>query len=512
MYDFNPNSKEDPTTNHNSAFDDKSRDHHADNKKKINIKKNSAGHLPRELLKFAHNDSYSLLVKGKPGTGKTTLALTLMDNFNHDSNYFYISTRLSIKQLLYFYPWINKFTLKNGSKYEYKFEDARLDEPESLFERITNQLMDVKSPIIIIDTWDTIASFMDRESRLNNERVLQIWRERAGAKLIFLCESYNTTLLDSIVDGVITLKHEFRNQNHYRKLFIDKLRGIPIECAKYYFSIFNGLFFAFDTLNDLNLFEKFQINQFSQNKFVINKNKLINRYCKYQKKNNDFLIEAFNSNKLVTMEFDSNLNNELILSTLLKPLFCWIISNNLILINNFSCNFYSILKKIMLFLVDPELIDTNLLNEKLDFLKFTGGYKVSDEQNKLSLKEKKDGFENFKNSINEILSELSKKNKNNFNNSQSYMNVLNILNGNNLSHLFANFKFVDFIKSSSVNNLIILKNGSSVDTDVLLSESTYYKIVLKGKNIIIKSKNPPTHFFGAINERNNYFVDWCPMY
>ena len=32
------------------------------------------------------------------------------------------------------------------------FEDARLDEPESLFERITNELMDIKSPIIVIDT------------------------------------------------------------------------------------------------------------------------------------------------------------------------------------------------------------------------------------------------------------------------------------------------------------------------------------------------------------------------
>ena len=84
--------------------------------------------------------------------------------------------------------------------------------------------MDVKSPIIIIDTWDAIASFMDRESRLNNERVLQIWRERAGAKLIFLSESCDTTLLDSIVDGIVTIETmNLEIQNHYRKLFISKL-------------------------------------------------------------------------------------------------------------------------------------------------------------------------------------------------------------------------------------------------------------------------------------------------
>ena len=164
-------------------------------------------------------------------------------------------------------------------------------------------------------------------------------------------------------------------------------------------------------LNDLNLFEEFKINKFSQGKFVINKNKLYNKYNKYQKNNDDILIELFNSNQLITIEFDSNLHNELILSILFKPLFCWIVSNNLILINNFQCNFYPLLKKIMLFFVYPELLANNLLNDKLDYLKFAADYEVNVEQNKSSFKEKKDNFENFKNSINKILSEIYK-NKN----------------------------------------------------------------------------------------------------
>ena len=39
----------------------------------------------------------------------------------------------------------------------------------------------------------------------------------------------------------------------------------------------------------------------------------------------------------------------------------------------------------------------------------------------------------------------------------------------------------------------------------LLSESNYYKIVLKGKNILIKSASPSKHVFGALNENNNHF-------
>ena len=122
------------------------------------------------------------------------------------------------------------------------FEDARLDEPESLFERITNQLMDVKSPIIIIDSWDAVASFMDKEARLNNERVLQTWRERAGAKLIFISENPNDTTLDFLVDGIVNLNHNFYRGARIRELTLTKLRGIRINKFCYIFSLNNGTF------------------------------------------------------------------------------------------------------------------------------------------------------------------------------------------------------------------------------------------------------------------------------
>ncbi len=127
--------------------------------------------IPSELMQFVKYNTYSLLIKGYAGTGKTTLSLTILRALNIRSNFFYISTRISPKQIFIHYPWLSKFI--NGSKVynsveeEYNlssFEDARLDEPESLFERITNQLMDVKAAIIIIDSWDGIASFMDKEA------------------------------------------------------------------------------------------------------------------------------------------------------------------------------------------------------------------------------------------------------------------------------------------------------------------------------------------------------------
>jgi KaiC/GvpD/RAD55 family RecA-like ATPase len=464
------------------------------NRRKRFVTKKPVGRLPDELLKFIANDSYSLLVKGKPGSGKTIFALTLMDNLKHYSNYFYISTRLSIKQLTFFYPWIEKFRAPHESNYEYKFEDARLDEPESLFERITNQLMDVKSPIIIIDTWDAIASFMDRESRLNNERVLQIWRERAGAKLIFLSESSDANIFDSMVDGVISLNYEIHNSKYFRKLFFNKLRGIPINYSHYYFTLFNGFFFVFDTVNKLNLFENILDKNF-QRKSFFNKNTV----CK---NNDDIFIKLF-KNKLVTLEFDSNLSNELILSLLIKPLFCLIASNNLVLINNFQWDFYSLLKKIFLSLqLDKSLIN-NLLNEIIDYNDFG--------VNNLSITELKNSNDKRDISYSQIF--LERILPEYFRNKKySQNNVLNVLDGNNLIHLISNSKFVNWIKKLPFKSTIIIKKQNSINNDILLSESNYYRIVLRDNNILLIPENNSDTIFGALTTFNNSHIDWYPLY
>jgi KaiC/GvpD/RAD55 family RecA-like ATPase len=214
----------------------------------------SPSHIPEELLHFIRRDTYSLLVKGFAGTGKTTLALTILNVLGIKNNFFYISTRTSPKQLFQYYPWLKDLVVKSKPRgtsldrgYEAisSFEDARLDEPESLFERITNQLMDIKSPIIIIDSWDAIASFMDREARLNNERVLQTWRERAGAKLIFISEQPNDITLEFLVDGIVELKQRFYKNVKIRQIFLQKLRGTPIKRPSYLYTLENGIFHSF---------------------------------------------------------------------------------------------------------------------------------------------------------------------------------------------------------------------------------------------------------------------------
>src|ERR671922_718216 len=218
----------------------------------IQERSNNSLIIPNELMEFINKDTYSLIIKGSAGTGKTTLSLTILRALEIKDNFFYICTRVSPKQLLTLYPWIAKFkesqkretqnSATNETDVPINFEDARLDEPESLFERITNELMDVKAPLIVIDSWDAIASFMDKEARLNNERVLQTWRERAGAKLIFVSEHPADTTLDFLVDGIVELK-QFRHENMgVREISLLKLRGVRIDKPSYIYTLDNSLF------------------------------------------------------------------------------------------------------------------------------------------------------------------------------------------------------------------------------------------------------------------------------
>lgn len=218
-------------------------------------------HIPEDLLQFIRRETYSLLVKGFAGTGKTTLALSILNVLGMKNNFFYISTRLSPKQLFQYYPWLKDFVqqsmasdtnLARDNEMMSTFEDARLDEPESLFERITNQLMDIKSPIIIIDSWEAIASFMDREARLNNERVLQTWRERAGAKLIFISEQPTDTTLDFLVDGIVELRQICYNNLKVREIFLQKLRGTRITRPSYLYTLENSIFYSFTPYQRIN--------------------------------------------------------------------------------------------------------------------------------------------------------------------------------------------------------------------------------------------------------------------
>ena len=496
-------------SNRNSANDDNNNINNTDVEKPRRRKRNPVGHFPRELLKFVKNDSYSLLIKGNPGTGKTTFALTLLDNLNDDSNYFYISTRLSLKQLLLYYPWVEKFFSKDENKSGYRFEDARLDEPESLFERITNQLMDVKSPVIIIDTWDTIASFMDRESRLNNERVLQIWRERAGAKLIFLSETFDLGILDSIVDGVITLNNSISESTNNRLMTINKLRGLPIRCSSYSYSLYEGVFYTSDLVRDLNLFSSFEkIKPFHERSNLSTEG---SKQSKARKVDKFELRELFMKNSFITIFVENEISNELLISLLLKPLCFWMDkTDHKMMLNNFGLGFRYSCERILNYHLSKDKVTNKLITQEIDFSSSYGIHREQSDMENFHGRENGIVFEKIKQlSVNSKTSNDPKL----YNSlpKQDETKILNILNAANLWSLIDNESILKILQDNFAKNVIIVNNSKQNLNHQLMVKGIIVKMNLVGKNVLIRLLDDDIILFETIVEKSRLFVEWRPV-
>ena len=211
--------------------------------------------LPGELRRFFERGPFSLMIKGAAGTGKSTLALAIMHELGVRENFLYVSTRERPERFFKDYDWVKEYfapgpPAKQGPKTapdpKSSFVDARLDEPTQILERITSQLMDINSPLIAVDTWDSMEDFGDPSAVRTNARVLHTWSERAGARLIMTMENPRDSTLDSLADGIVTLEKEEVEGRHLREMKISKLYGVRIENPAYYFTLDGGRFRTFE--------------------------------------------------------------------------------------------------------------------------------------------------------------------------------------------------------------------------------------------------------------------------
>jgi KaiC/GvpD/RAD55 family RecA-like ATPase len=72
------------------------------------------GRTPVELLNFFRSSGgHSLLIKGDAGTGKTTLALQLIEELSEEQPDYYLSTRVSDEALFRQFPWLEEKAKRN---------------------------------------------------------------------------------------------------------------------------------------------------------------------------------------------------------------------------------------------------------------------------------------------------------------------------------------------------------------------------------------------------------------
>jgi len=199
---------------------------------------------------------YSLLIKGNAGTGKTTFALTLL-SIIQDAEPIYISTRVAPQSLYVQFPWIqdilkdqnimdatrtyfppveNPEELKTHLLRTMKFKDA----PEFL-KIVYDKISEYEHATVIIDSIEAIVgSSVNRNQEW--ETILTEIVRQMNIKLIIISEQVESSFLDYIVDGIVTLHDNELDNRVLREIEINKIRGIERRQRHYSYSLYNNEF------------------------------------------------------------------------------------------------------------------------------------------------------------------------------------------------------------------------------------------------------------------------------
>ncbi|MFX0124605.1 MAG: ATPase domain-containing protein [Candidatus Hodarchaeota archaeon] len=198
---------------------------------------------------------YSLLIKGLPGTGKSSLALDLVISF---PNSFFISTRINPEIMIQDFPWVLE-EIPQNRKYPF-FVDAtrsRIQTSSNHISKMNYETMpefvqqlftlgaDLPNKIIAIDSWNALTLNLS-ESQVSHwaSAIIQHLGTEAS-KIIFVIEGIQSTSLDWIVDGISVLSKKTITSAHgiprrIRELSFHKMRGREIQNETYLASLAKG--------------------------------------------------------------------------------------------------------------------------------------------------------------------------------------------------------------------------------------------------------------------------------
>ncbi len=214
--------------------------------------------------------SNSLLIKGLPGTGKTTLALSLLSSMGVKG--LYISTRVSYSDLINQFPWakdvLTEESVVNMNPFDVSSKvsivsDLRLASALTLLEKIINSSIHLKDGLIILDSFDALTQAISSEERNKILKSIIAIADANNNMIVFISEKPEDLELGYICDGIISLTYTIKNGFKLRKMNIEKLRGVKVDCPVLPFSLDDGFFHVINPLqnrcllptNDSKLFE-----------------------------------------------------------------------------------------------------------------------------------------------------------------------------------------------------------------------------------------------------------------
>jgi hypothetical protein len=214
-----------------------------------------------DLNRFIKLGNRSLLIKGKSGTGKVTLALELARNHADKFEIMFISRKMTEYDLCNRFPWVKNLikpqNILSTSSTESVFDDASFT-VTNVISSITNRVTRVEDPFIsleehltpfvILDVWDSISK-VDVPTRTRIEKLLISLTDKHVGFLVFLTENMESSTVEYLVDGVVSLSQNFYKSYRLREMDVEKLRGTHISRAKLSFTLQGGRFRIFSKLS-----------------------------------------------------------------------------------------------------------------------------------------------------------------------------------------------------------------------------------------------------------------------
>jgi len=223
--------------------------------------------IPSEIIEFFKRlPGQTLLIKGKPGTGKTILSFEILREICEKRNGLYVSTRVTLEKLYGLFPWLRDIVpernvvnvtpkrlvktldfLKYSSSQLFDYETAL-----SFFRLLYEDAEEMNNPVVVIDSWDSLLGCLSlKENSVSFTQSICDFCHDVKTHLILISETDGPTDLDYIVDGIITLfDTSIRGQPYlersksrtFREIRIDKLRGVERRRRSYVFTLNNGRF------------------------------------------------------------------------------------------------------------------------------------------------------------------------------------------------------------------------------------------------------------------------------
>ncbi|OPX65830.1 MAG: circadian clock protein KaiC [Methanomassiliicoccales archaeon PtaB.Bin215] len=269
---------------------------HPDIFARCDVSSTTAGALPREIIDFLLSPGgHSLLIKGDAGTGKTTMALQIIEALSDRQPEYYLSSRVSDVALYHQFPWLKERVEKNqlmragmaflrrswnrdGSKRINRLEgqieagelgleddDGPLVNPDgSVTVEVGSMLPELemaydiaetnlpKKTLVVLDSVEALAENYGIPAYRIMSALQKDLVEKAGTNIVFVMETAERSHLDYLGDGIVVLRNTVHGNNRVRTIDIEKLRGSSIRNWRYLFTLEGGRVTVVDRDLDLN--------------------------------------------------------------------------------------------------------------------------------------------------------------------------------------------------------------------------------------------------------------------